>query len=62
MTISIPARVHLENLDPSDLLGKRVLVVFVETMDPLVDKEREDQQDQQAAQETKGTLERMDPR
>lgn len=61
-TTSIPDRVHWENPDPLDLLGKRVLLVFVETMDPLEDKEREDQQDHPAAQETKETLEKMDPR
>lgn len=61
-TTSIPDRVHWENPDPLDLLGKRVLLVFVETTDPLEDKEREDQQDHPAAQETKETLEKMDPR
>lgn len=61
-TTSIPDRVHLENPDPLDPLGKRVLLVFVETMDPLEDKEREDQQDHLAAQETKETLEKTDPR
>lgn len=54
--------VHWENPDPLDLLGKRVLLVFVETTDPLEDKEREDQQDHPAAQETKETLEKTDPR
>lgn len=54
--------VQLEKPDPLDLQGKRVLVVFVETMDPLEDKESEDRQDRPAAQETKGTLEKMDPR
>lgn len=54
--------VHLENLDPLDLLGKRVLLVSVETMDPPEDKESEDQRDHLAAQETKGTLEKTDPR
>lgn len=54
--------VQLENLDPLDLLGKRVLLVFAEIMDLLEDKENEDQQDHPAAQETKGTLEKTDPR
>lgn len=62
MAASAPARVQLENPDPLDLQGKRVLVVSVETMDPLENKESEDQQDHLAAQETKGTLEKMDPR
>lgn len=62
MTTSILARVHLENLDPLDLLGKRVLLVSVETMGPPEDKESEDQRDHLAAQETKGTLEKTDPR
>lgn len=52
----------MENPALLALLGKRVLVVFVETMDPLENKESEDQQDLPAAQETKGTLERTDPR
>lgn len=52
----------MEKPDPLDLLVKRVLVGFVETMDPLEDKESEDQQDHLAAQETKGTLEKTDPR
>lgn len=55
-------RVQLENPDRLDLLGKRVLLVFVETTEPLEDKESVDQQDHPAAQETKGTLEKMDPR
>lgn len=54
--------VQLENPDRLDLLGKRVLLVFVETTEPLEDKESVDQQDHPAAQETKGTLEKMDPR
>lgn len=54
--------VQLENQDPSDLLEKRVLAVFVETTEPLEDKESEDQQDHLAARETKGTLEKTDPR
>lgn len=45
-----------------DLQEKRGLVVFVETMDLLVNKESGDQQDRLAARETKGTLERTDPR
>lgn len=55
-------RVHLEKpglLDPQE---KRGLVVFVETMDLRVNKENGDQQDHLAARETKGTLERTDPR
>lgn len=44
------------------LPGKRVLLVFVETMDPLENKESGDQQDHPAAQETKETLERTDQR
>lgn len=62
MNITIPARVQLENLDPLEPLGKRVLEVSVETMGPQEDKESEDQLDHQGAQETKGTLERTDPR
>lgn len=54
--------VHLANQDPSDLLGKRVLVVFVEITDPLEDKGSEDQLDHREAPETKGTLEKTDPR
>lgn len=54
--------VQLENQDLLDLLEKRVLAVFVETTEPLEDKESEDQQDHLAALETKGTLEKTDPR
>lgn len=62
MAASIPPRVQSEKPDPLDLQGKRVLLVFVETMDPLEDKESEDRLDHPAAQETKGTLEKTDPR
>lgn len=56
---AVPSRVLLENQDPLDLQGKRVLVVFVETMEPLENKGSEGQQGHLAAQETKGTLEKM---
>lgn len=55
-------RVHLEKPGLWDLQEKRGLVVFVETMDLLVNKESGDQQDHLAARETKGTLGRTDPR
>lgn len=48
--------------DPSDLQERRVLVVFVGTMDLLGNKGSGAQQDHQAAQETKATLERTAPR
>lgn len=54
--------VQLVNQDPWDLLERRVLVVFVETMAPLEDKESVEQQDHQGVQETKETLERTGPR
>lgn len=58
-----PARlVHWERPDPWDLQGKKAHVDSVETMGPLEDKESVDLQDQQAAQGTKGTLERTAPR
>lgn len=54
-------RVHLEKPGLLDLQEKRGPVVFVETMDLLVNKESGDQQDHLAARETKGILERTDP-
>lgn len=54
--------VRLANPDPLDLPGKRVLVVFEETMDPLEDKGSEERLDHQEARETKETLEKTDPR
>lgn len=55
-------RVHLEKPGLLDLQEKRGPVVFVETMDLLGNKESGDQQDHLEARETKGTLERTDPR
>lgn len=54
--------VQLEKPDPLVLQEKRDLMVFVETMDPLEDKESEVRLDHLAAQETKETLGRTDPR
>lgn len=51
----------MENLGLLVLQEKRVLVVFVETMEHLENKEREDHQDQLVAQETRETLVKMDP-
>lgn len=52
----------MERPDPLVPLGKRVLLAFVERMDPLEDKEKEAPQDQPGAQETKETLGKTDPR
>lgn len=43
------------------LQEKRVLVVFVEIMEHLENKESEGHQDRLVAQETRGILEKMDP-
>lgn len=43
------------------LQEKRVLVVFVGTMEDLENKENEDHPAQLVAQETRGTLGKMDP-
>lgn len=58
----LPDRVPLENPGPLELQEKRVLVVFVETTDPLENKESADRQDHPAAQETKETLEKTGQR
>lgn len=60
--ISPPYRVQSAKPGPLELQAKRVLVVFVETTDPLENRESEDQQDHLAAQETKETLAKTDQR
>lgn len=62
MIVTLPTRVQLESPDLLDFQGKRDPLVFVETMDPPEDRESEVHQVRPAAQETKGTLEKMGPR
>lgn len=51
----------MESLDLLVLQEKRVLVVFVETMEHLENRESEDHPDHLVVQETRGTLGKMDP-
>lgn len=59
--VFISTRDQLESLGLLALQEKKVLVVFVGTMDHLENKESEDPLGHLVAQETRGTLGKMDP-